>query len=103
MTGTHELVKQILRESHGSTVGHEDMTRCGASYRQIDHWTRAGYLHAVEGGGTGHARRWPLAERHTAATMYRLVVAGLSPAAAHTVARNGGDCELAPGVRVLIT
>ncbi len=78
------------------------MTRVGPSYRQIDHWTRKGYLQAYGGGGQGHVRRWPRGERDVAAMMHRLVTAGFSPEIAHTVARNGGDHELAPGIRVVV-
>jgi hypothetical protein len=77
------------------------MTRVGPSYRQVDHWTRVGYLRA-EGTGSGHSRRWAPGERDIAELMYRAVAAGLPPKVAHDVARAGGDCELGPGVRVVV-
>jgi hypothetical protein len=85
------------------TVGHEDMTRVGPSYRQIDHWTRRGYLLAEGKGGQGHTRRWPLEERDVAAMMHRLVTAQIPPEVAHAIARSGGDHEVAPGIRVVVT
>ncbi len=79
------------------------MTRVGPSYRQIDHWTRKNYLQAEGGGGQGHTRRWPPRERDIAAMMHRLVVVGIPPDVAHEIARAGGDHELGPGVRVIVT
>lgn len=79
------------------------MTRVGPSYRQIDHWTKQGYLQAEGGGGQGRPRRWPSRERDVAAMMHRLVAVGIPPDVAHEVARAGGDHELAPGVRVTVT
>ncbi len=78
------------------------MTRVGPSYRQIDHWTRRGYLRAEGGTGQGHTRRWPARERDVAAMMYRLVTARIPPEVAHEIARAGGDHELAPGIRVVV-
>ncbi len=85
------------------TVGHEEMTRTGPSYRQIDCWTRRGYLLAEGKGGQGHTRRWPEEERVIAAMMFRLVAAQIPPKVAHTIARSGGDHEVAPGIRVVVT
>lgn len=79
------------------------MTRAGPSYRQVDHWTRAGYLQAAGGFGTGHARRWPTIERDIAVVMHRLVRVGIPPKVAHRVARAGGHCELGPGVHIAVT
>ncbi len=99
---THDMIRRLMRESSGVTVGHEDMTRGGASYRQIDYWTRIGYLQALDNSGTGHPRRWPLAERDIAGVMHRLVQAGITPAVAHRIARAGGTCELGPGIQVTV-
>ena len=77
-------------------VGHEEMTGAGPSYRQVDHWTRLGYLKAVEGFGTGHARRWPVLERDVAAMMHRLAAVGIPPKVAHD------DCGLGSGIRVVV-
>lgn len=74
----------------------------GLSYRMLDHWVRKGYLRPATKGGTGNAREWSGDEVRVAQKMARLVAAGLTPAAAHEVARAGGDAELAPGVRVVV-
>lgn len=80
--------------------------RTGATYRQLDHWCRRGYLKPGRrdygwGTGSGVPRVWPEPEIQVAVTMARLVRAGLTPAAAEKVAR--GEFDLAPGVRVEVT
>jgi DNA-binding transcriptional MerR regulator len=70
----------------------------GATFRQLDHWSRKGLLRPVGGEGTGHVRDFPAEEVQVAKVMARLVGAGISPEAAARAARSGG--ELAPGVRV---
>jgi hypothetical protein len=70
----------------------------GATFRQLDHWSRRGWLHPIGGIGTGYSRDWPADEVRVAKVMARLVNAGVSPEAAARAARCGG--ELAPGVRV---
>lgn len=71
--------------------------RTGASPRQLDHWTRRGWLDA-QMPGTGYRAEWSMAAIQAARLMARLVAAGLTPAAAARVAR--GERELAPGVTV---
>lgn len=86
------------------SVGLDDMLSVGLTGRQVDYWTRRGYLKPLPGpGGSGHARRFPAGERDVAATMVRMVRAGVAPETAHEVARQGGDAEVAPGVRVIVT
>lgn len=74
--------------------------QCGITYRQLDHWTRAGYLRPVpmggagraepvDEGGSGHWRDWPDEELHVARMMGLLTEAGVIPEVAHKVARNG--------------
>lgn len=69
----------------------------GWTYRQLDHWTRCGYLHPVQmkmnghGNGTGYARQWPGCELAIAASMGRLIRLGLTVEAAHRVARAGRE------------
>jgi DNA-binding transcriptional MerR regulator len=70
----------------------------GATFRQLDHWCRKGWLRPEGGEGTGNFRDFPGDEISVAKVMARLVDAGVSPEAAHRAARNSG--ELAPGVRV---
>jgi hypothetical protein len=75
------------------------------TYRQVDYWTRVGYLKPVQPGpgGTGVPRRWPVSECRIALLMGRLVAAGFTHEAAHKVARaEGGVCELAPGIHVTL-
>lgn len=79
-----------------------DLSGAGvATYRQLDYWTRVGYLHPTDQSpGSGVPRVWPDDELLVAATMARLVAAGLTPEAAHRVARGH---DLAPGIEVTIT
>lgn len=72
-----------------------DRLGLGISYRQLDHWTRLGYLHPVlrRGPGIGRPREWPEYELATAAAMGRLVRLGLSLELAHRVARRGHGAE----------
>lgn len=81
------------------TVTDEAFTTAGITYRQLVYWTDRGYLHPAA-GSTLRSRSWPASEVPVAATMRRLVAAGLPPAVAARVAR--GDTEIAPGVRVTV-
>lgn len=59
------------------------------SYRQIDYWTRVGYVRAVEPTpGSGTAREWSPTELAIANRIYLLVNAGLSLVVAARVART---------------
>jgi DNA-binding transcriptional MerR regulator len=60
----------------------------GATYRQLDFWTRVGYLHPVGKSGSGHRREYPPAEAIVAARMAALTAAGLTPRIAHDFARG---------------
>jgi len=72
--------------------------QCGITYRQLDHWTRNGYLRPVPLGGegraepaessSGHWRDWPAEELRIAREMGLLVKAGLTAEAACAVARH---------------
>lgn len=65
----------------------EQMLATGATYRQIDHWTRLGILTPGGAGqGSGHSRVWSLRDLHTAATIIRLCDAGLTLATARRAA-----------------
>lgn len=72
------------------------------SYRQLDFWVRQGYLRPGDHPmpGSGKVRSWPTGEVAVARLMGRLVKAGLTPAAAHRVAR--GDRVLGSGIRIVI-
>lgn len=82
-------------------AGCQDFVAKGITYRQLDFWSRRGYLKASNPDcGSGREKHWPEAELRVADVMYRLTKAGLTVKAAHTVAR--GQSELAPGVTVLV-
>lgn len=72
----------------------EVMREAGITYRQLDHWCRAGFAHPVNSGpGIGHARRFTRAELRVLTCMGRLVGAGMRPDAAYVIAR--GDAAAA--------
>lgn len=78
-----------------------------ASYRQIDHWVRKGWLHPESKGGSGNDRRWPDEELAVLRRMARCVNAGLPPALSHELARVPAGTparllEIGPGVFVAI-
>lgn len=71
------------------TTAHELATICRLSYRQVDHWTVRGYLHAVgRSRGQGHRRVYAPEEVVTARIMAALVHAGVSVEAAGPAART---------------
>ncbi|TDD93648.1 MerR family transcriptional regulator [Actinomadura rubrisoli] len=78
----------------------------GLTYRQLDLWTRSGYLHALQAGpGSGHARRYSRDEVEVAALMVRLHAAGLNVQTAHHAARElaaGRPAVLAPGIEITV-
>jgi DNA-binding transcriptional MerR regulator len=83
------------------TVSVDDLRAAGLTLTQIEHYGRQGYLHFEwDSPGTGKYRRYRHGEDQIAATMVRLVDAGLTVDAAHRVAR--GHPEIAPGVRVIV-
>jgi MerR HTH family regulatory protein len=76
----------------------------GITYRQLDHWTKRGYLHAENPSpGSGRKRRWSEGEKQVAALMLRLISAGLTVEAASAVARSGtGVHHLAPSIWIAV-
>lgn len=61
----------------------------GITYRQLDHWTRQGWLRAENATpGSGHARVWPPEELMVAGLMRRLTLAGFSASRAAAMARD---------------
>jgi hypothetical protein len=79
-------------------------TDLAASARQVGYWIDRGWLRP-DARGTGNSYRWSDAEWRIAVVMSRLVVAGLSPEAAHQAARAagaGGTAEIGPGLVVLV-
>jgi Fe2+ or Zn2+ uptake regulation protein len=41
------------------TLTLQDVHNRGLTYRRLDWWVRAGYLHPHQQGGTGNTRTWP--------------------------------------------
>lgn len=79
-----------------------DLIGSTLTYRQLDYWTREGYLKVVDPDpGSGRRRYWSAEEARVAVMMGRLVAAGLTVSAAHRAARNEG--RLAEGVRVVVS
>ena len=72
----------------------------GITYRQLDYWTRQGWLcPGVNFQGSGSNREWPPGEIEIARRMGLLVAAGFRPEHAAALARPcEGRHQLAPGV-----
>ena len=66
------------------------LEQTGASVRQLDYWTRRGYIHADDRGhsGSGVRRHWPDGEVAVAAQMKRLIDAGIVLDVAARLARR---------------
>lgn len=93
----------------------------GATYRQLDYWTRSGYVTPAQAQtqhadprpiaekatpGSGHTRLWDDAEIAVIFIMVGLTSWGLAPAAAAHAARllvTVGVADVAPGVRLART
>lgn len=72
-------------------ITQRDVTDTGMTYRQLDYWTRQGYLHCDNPTpGSGTRRTWPAEQLAVASVMAVLVAAGLTVEAAHHAARNDG-------------
>lgn len=106
---TAEEIHSVSRCSYcvaitsGHTGSRDVIASVGVTYRQLDFWTRRGWVVASPrppGATSGTPRSWPEGELRVAAVMARLVAAGLAPHAAHRAARGGGI--LAPGGRVSV-
>jgi hypothetical protein len=76
----------MTRVSHLSLTVAE---RAGVTYRQLDHWTRVGYVRARarEADSSGFLRHYDEAEMAVAVWMARLVQAGILPKSAAGYAR----------------
>lgn len=82
--------------------------RTGLTYRQLDYWTRLGYLVADENRpGSGNVRTFHPGEVAVGTIMRRLVTAGLIVEAAAFIARDIADgadtVSLGPGLVVTIS
>jgi len=79
------------------------MERSGASYRQLDYWTRRGLLRPEQRPGSGYSRDWSDAECRIARLMVVLTGVGLEPGPAAEAARaldsaGAEEFELGEGV-----
>jgi|SRR6185369_6082504 len=93
-----------LRARTGRLVA-ADLVALGATYRQIDHWTRTGRIHAHQAGrGSGHIRTYDVAEGIAVVRVIHLLKTGLHVEFAWWCARLGaGEHRLGPGVVLTIT
>lgn len=85
------------------------MLTIGISYRQLDHWTKRGYLRCDERirETKGIVRRWSTAERDIAQLMDRLINAGLAVDAAAPISREMvetgmPEASIADGITILV-
>ena len=80
----------------------EITTSTGATYRQIDHWTRQGYIRTDgrPSPGSGITRQYPVEEAAVVAYMVRACRFGVSPERAAHAARHDG--ELGPGAYLVL-
>lgn len=82
------------RDPHRTPAGYVTSTELLAlahiTYRQLDYWTRIGILNATNGNepGTGNPRLYARTEIPVACLMRDLLEAGLTPRAAHQLARD---------------
>jgi DNA-binding transcriptional MerR regulator len=77
--------------------------RLGITYRQLDYWSRQGWLRpATPANGSGTRREWTNDELAVAARMAKLVNAGLPPNIAADAARKGDEVWLTPDVHIAI-
>jgi DNA-binding transcriptional MerR regulator len=61
----------------------------GVTYRQIDYWTRRGFVRPyVMDPGNGHPRDYPPSEIRIARDLAALVAAGVTVETAHAIARG---------------
>ena len=81
----------------------------GITYRQLDHWSRLGYLEPERewrgrARGPGSMRQWPPGELEIARRMGRLTAAGIPPSLAASFARDSWPRgEIAPGIWIEVT
>lgn len=77
----------------------------GATYRQLDHWARKGYLNIDQEVATGIPRDWPMEEVRVAEIVVKFINAGMNLNAAFTYARqilgSREDIILADGLLIL--
>lgn len=69
---------------------HFIVDQAGITFRKVDHWTRAGYLHPLPRlrSDSGYPREYPRTELAVACLMAQLVDAGINPQMACFYARQ---------------
>jgi DNA-binding transcriptional MerR regulator len=93
----------MLVRHDGTVTALDIVTDAGISYRQLDFWTRQGYLRPVTAvnPGTGRSRGYPESEVLVAIRMAALMAAGLQLRVAHDIAR--GDTARIRQIRRALT
>jgi DNA-binding transcriptional MerR regulator len=77
----------------------------GITYRQLDHWSRRGFIETKH-PGNGRQRQWDEDETERTLMLARLVRAGFEPERASTYVTwllRDGQVQLAPGVILAVT
>lgn len=64
------------------------LDKANITYRQLDHWTRKGWVHAYGGLGSGTSRSYSGAEIDIVVLMADLIRVGISAEKAATIARK---------------
>jgi Bacterial RNA polymerase, alpha chain C terminal domain len=104
------MTAQTADQADGELLASTDVAReAGISFRQLDHWTRCGYLMPGREWrgrhwGSGSNRTWPAGEMEIARRMGRLTAAGILPRLAASFARNSWPKgEIMPGIAIEVT
>lgn len=101
---------ELLAEVEGA-ASHSDLLAIGITARQVDHWTRRGWILPWNSSpGSGHNRIWPEREANIARLMLRLIEAGWNTEAAAPLARavieghvdEPGTVRIGPGLTLKI-
>jgi hypothetical protein len=91
MTATVTPIRPGVQADAGEGLNAVELcVAAGISYRQCDHWSRVGLIHAIgqDTPGTGYARRYNDTEVRIAGLMKRLLDIGLLPQGAARYARQ---------------
>lgn len=96
-----------MRETDPETVTSNRLVEAGVSYRQVDYWSKRGYLRPLEvKTGSGTHRRWPLREYDVLRLMVKLQGVGVEVARSAEVARKAvesGDNRVDLGNGVILS
>lgn len=103
MTALHVVDADHVGRTDGLLRSPEVCARAGCTYRQLDFWTRAGYLKPARAArGHGTQRLYTPDEADIARRMVHLSAAGLLPSAAVKAARGGDGGWLTEHVKVSV-